>query len=179
LRGDAAPLWAAAVTLLSGCRGAPREPDTRAVQTLGRWEWHGRLVAEPDSHLTLARLRIDTSAAAAAGDVVLARYEFNPTDTDGDEYALTVGLGLGRVRELPLGQSLALGPPPARIPAFATIACLCRPLKLDSVRGRLRLATRGMRQLTGRLDAAFYFSEWNDSTRHARYAVHQRLDAIK
>jgi hypothetical protein len=36
-----------------------------------------------------------------------------------------------------------------------------------------------MRQLAGRLDAAFYFSEWNDSTRHARYAVHQRLDAIK
>lgn len=179
LRGNAAPLWTAAVTLLGGCGGASREPDTRAVQTLGRWEWHGRLVREPDAHLTLVRLWIDTTATTGAGDVVLARFEFNPTDLAGDEYALTVGLDLGKVRELPIGQSLPLGPPPARIPTLATIACLCRPLKLDSVRGGLRLATRGMRQLTGRLDAAFFFSEWNDSTRHARYAVHQRIDAIK
>jgi hypothetical protein len=172
-------VWAAVVTVLGGCGGAPRVPDTRAVQTLGLWEWHGRLVAEPDSHLTLVHLRIDTTPSPGAGDVVVARYEFNPTDATGDEYALTVGLDLGRVRELPLGPSLPLGPPPARIPIVATVACLCRPLKLDSARGALRLETRGMRQLVGRLDAAFYFHEWNDSTRHARYAVHQRLDAIK
>jgi hypothetical protein len=149
------------------------------VQTLGRWEWHGRLEAQPDSHLTLVRLGIDTTPVPGAGDVVLARYEFNPTDAAGDEYALTVGLDLGKAHDLPIGQSLPLGPPPGRIPTFATIACLCRPLKLDSARGGLRLATRGMRQLAGRLDATFYFTEWNDSTRHARYAVRQRLDAIK
>jgi hypothetical protein len=166
------------VAVLTGCGGASRERDTRAVQTLGRWEWHSRLVAEADSHLTIVHLRVDSTPASGAGDVILARYEFNPTDALGDEYAITVGLALGNVRDLPLGSTSPLGPP-GRIGVSATVACLCRPLKLDSTRGGFRLATRGMRQLVGRLDATFYFSEWNDSTRHARYAVHQRLDAIK
>jgi hypothetical protein len=36
-----------------------------------------------------------------------------------------------------------------------------------------------MRQLTGRLDAAVYFTEWNNPARHATFALHQRFDAIK
>jgi len=165
--------------LLGGCSGASRVRGTRGVQTLGRWEWHGRLVAEPDSHLTLVRLQIDTSPSPAAGDVVLARYEFNPTDALGDEYALTVGLDLGNVRDMAPGATTALGPRPGRVAAYATVACLCRPLRLDSSRGTFTLSTRGMRQLIGRLDATFYFSEWNDPTRHTQYPLHQRLDAIK
>jgi len=112
---------------------------------------------------------------------MLVRYEFNPTDAPGDEYALTVGLELGKARDLPLGTAVTLGSvsPPARVRGYATVACLCPPLRLDSLRGTFRLDTRGMRQLTGRLDAAFYFREWDDSSHHARYALHQRLDAIK
>jgi hypothetical protein len=167
-------------TLFGGCREPSREPDTRGVQTLGRWEWDARIVAEPDSHVTLVHLSIDTSTSQGAGDVVLARYEFNPTDAPGDEYALTVGLELGRARDLPLGTAVPLGSAsPARVRGYATVACLCPPLRLDSVGGAFRLDTRGMRQLTGRLDAAFYFREWDDSSHHARYALHQRLDAIK
>ena len=72
-----------------------------------------------------------------------------------------------------------LGPAPARVAAFASVTCLCRPLRPDSVRGTFLLATRGLRQLTGRVDANLYFTEWNDSSRHVTYALHQRIDAIK
>src|SRR2546430_11431367 len=54
---------------------------------LARWEWHGRLVVEPDSALTLVRMAIDT--AHGGHDVGLARYDFNPAVGEGDEYSLT------------------------------------------------------------------------------------------
>src|SRR4030095_1254666 len=37
------------VGVLTGCGSSSRERDTRAVQTLGTWEWHGRVVAEADT----------------------------------------------------------------------------------------------------------------------------------
>lgn len=147
------------------------------MQSFGRWEWHARLAVEPDPRLTLTRIRIDT--VATGNDVVLARYDFNPAEGEGDEYSITLGLELGRARDLTPGTAYALGPPPARIPAVATVTCLCRPLRPDSVRGTLQLATRGLRHLAGRVDATLYFSEWNDSTRHVTYSLHQRIDAIK
>jgi hypothetical protein len=167
----ASALWA--------CELGSRPGDTGGVQTLGRWEWHGRLAVQPDPHLTLVRMRIDTSGPGPGEDVVLARYDFNPTPGVGDEYALTVGLELGHVRDLRPGVGYPIGAPPARIPAYATVTCLCRPLKLDSVRGTFLLATRGLRQLTGRMDATMFFAEWNDPSRHVAYHLHQRIDAIK
>jgi len=164
-------------TFLLGCDGVSRPGDTTGLQSYGRWEWHGRLVVQPDPRLTIVRLAIDTTRGG--GDVGLARYEFNPSPADGDEYAITLGLDLGRVRDLRQGVPYALGPPPARIPAVATITCFCRPLRPDSVRGTFRLATRGLRQITGRVDATLYFTEWNDSTRHATYPLHQRIDLVK
>ncbi len=162
-----------------GC-GVSRPGDTTGIQSYGRWEWHGRLVVEPDSTLTLVRMRIDTGAASGDGrDVVLARYDFNPSPGEGDEYAIALGLDLGRVRDLKPDVSYTLGPPPGRIPAFATVACLCRPLKPDSVRGTFRLATRGLRQVTGRVDATLYFTAWADPASHVVYSLHQRIDAIK
>jgi hypothetical protein len=158
-----------------GC-GISRPDDTQGVQSLGRWEWHARLLVEADPHLTIVRMRIDTSQGG--GDVILARYDFNPTDGEGDEYALTLGLEVGRVRDLK-PRPYPLGPAPAGIPAFATVTCLCRPLKPDSVRGTFLLATRGLRQITGRIDATLYFTEWADSSRHVTYSLHQRIDAIK
>jgi len=173
-----------AVLGLWACDGVSRSGDTTGVQTLGRWEWHGRLVVERDPRVTLVRMRIDTGAGAGAGagaggDVVLARYEFNPTDAVGDEYALTVGLELGRGRNLRPGVPYSVGSPHAVSPAHATITCLCRPLQEDSIRGSFRLATRGLRQLTGRMDVTVYLTEWNDPARHATYSLHQRVDAIK
>jgi len=163
--------------VLSACDPASRLDDTLGLQSYGRWEWHGRIVAEADPKLTIARLRMDTSQGG--GDVVLARYDFNPAVGEGDEYSLTLGLELGRAHDLVPGRPYAFGDGPGQIAAHATVACLCRPLKPDSVRGAYLLATRGLRQLTGRVDATLYFTEWNDPARHVTYSLHQRIDAIK
>jgi hypothetical protein len=164
---------------VAGCEGGSRRHDTLGLQTLGRWEWHGRLVVQPDSHLTLMRMRIDTGGPAPSGDVVLVRYDFNPAFGVGDEYTILLGLDLGRARDLRTGVGYAIGPAPARIPAYATVTCLCEPLKLDSARGTLTLATRGLRHLSGRVDATFYFRVWNDPPKHVTYSLNQRFDAIK
>jgi hypothetical protein len=124
-------------------------------------------------------MRIDTGGPGPSGDVVLVRYDFNPTTGVGDEYTIALGFELGRVRDLRTGAAYMIGRPPGRIPTYATITCLCQPLKLDSARGTLSLATRGLRQLTGRVDATLFFGEWNDPSRHSAYFLHQRFDAIK
>jgi hypothetical protein len=179
VRGVALPLMLVSALGLGACDGASRPGDTQGVQTLGRWEWHARLVVAADRRVTLVRMRIDTSGPGPGQDVVLVRYDFNPSAAVGAEYALTLGLELGRVRALRPGVAYPIGRPPATIGAYATIACLCEPLRADSIRGTFLLVTRGMRQLTGRVDASVYFTEWNDPLRHATYALHQRLDAIK
>jgi hypothetical protein len=165
--------------LALGCETASRPGDTEGVQQAAKWEWYGRLVLETDSTLALTRLRID-SGLPARHDVILARYDFDPTTLSaGDEYALTIGLDLGRARELPLGNPLPLGPPPGRIPAFGLVTCLCRPLRPDSVRGTLRILQRGVRQITARLDATLYFTAWHDTTMHAAYPLRQTLYGVK
>ena len=146
---------------------------------MGRWEWHGRLIVRPDSQLTLVRMKIDTGGSSPTQDVALVRYDFNPTTGVGDEYTVTVGFELGRVHDLRMGTKYEIGPRPGRIPLYATITCLCEPLKLDSARGTLTLATRGLRHLVGRLDVTLFFGEWNDPLRHLTYDLHQRFDAIK
>jgi hypothetical protein len=130
-----------------------------------------------DSTLALARLAIDT--LAGGGDVGLARYDFNPSAGAGDEYALTLGLEFGRVRDLRQGVPYPIGSTEARIRALATVTCFCPPLRPDSVRGTFRLATRGLRQLTGRVDARLYFTEWNHPARHVTYELRQRIDLVK
>lgn len=174
-RGRAAPYLCLAALL--ACAGPSRRGDTTALQTLGRWEWHARLLRTDDSALTLERLRIDTTTGGA--DVALLRYEFHPAGGLGAASALTIGLDLTALRALRPGVSYPLGAPAATVPAYATVTCLCPPLRSDSVRGTFLLVTRGMRQLTGRIDAAVYFSEWNAPTHHVTYALHQRFDAIK
>src|SRR5213078_617534 len=163
--------------LCLACDGVSRPNDTLGLQSAARWEWHGRLVVEADSALTLVRMRIDTTHGG--GDVGLARYDFNPAVGEGDEYSLTLALDLGRAHDLVPGRPYAFGTGPGQIAAHATVACLCRPLRPDSVRGTYLLATRGLRQLTGRVDATLYFTEWNDPARHVTYSLHQRIDAIK
>jgi hypothetical protein len=163
---------------LGACELVPRAGDTGGVQTFGRWEWHGRLAFERDPRLTLERVRIDTTGPGPGGDVLLVRYEFNPTDALGDEYALTLGLDPGRIRDVRPYTPYPIGAA-APIRAHATVTCLCPPLREDSIRGTFQLATRGLRQVTGRVDATLYFTEWNNPARHATYSLHQRMDAIK
>src|SRR6266699_3383943 len=99
--------------------GVSRPDDPLGLQSTARWEWHGRLVVEGDSALTLVRMAIDT--AHGGHDVGLARYDFNPAVGEGDEYSLTLALDLESVRDLRQNVPYVLVPPPARIPAYATV----------------------------------------------------------
>ena len=177
-RGRGAWLALSAAGALSACAAPSPVRDTTGIQTLGRWEWRGHLVVATDPRVTLVRLRIDTSGPAGT-DVALARYDFEPDAPAGGSYELDLGLAFGRIRDLRPLTSYTLGSPPARVLAYATVTCVCLPLRPDSVRGTFELATRGMRQVTGRVDATLYFTEWGDPTRHAVYALHQRIDALK
>lgn len=161
-----------------GCDPTSRPGDTRGYQSAARWEWHGRVVVRQDSSLGMTRLSLDTTAGGG-GDVGLARYDFNPAEGEGDEYSLTIALDFGRVRDLRQDVPYSIGPPPARIPAYGTVTCFCGPMKPDSVRGTFLLATRGLRQITGRVDATLYFTEWNNPARHVTYSLHQRIDLLK
>lgn len=169
-----------ATTLVASgaCDPHARADDTTGEQSAARWEWYGQLAMEADSVLTVTRIRID-SGLPERHDVLLVRYEFDPAYGTGDEYALTVGLDLGVARELPMAVPLELGPRPGGIPAVATVACVCRPLRPDSVRGTLTINQRGVRQITARIDATLYFTAWLDSTTHVSYALRQKLYGVR
>src|SRR5438093_11840542 len=78
------------------CDGVSRLDDTLGLQSSARWEWHGRLVVQRDSAVTLVRMAIDTTRAG--GDVALARYDFNPAVREEDEYSLTLAVDSGHAR---------------------------------------------------------------------------------
>jgi hypothetical protein len=160
---------------LSACEILPRPGDTHGVQGAGRWDQHARIVVDTDPRYTLVHLRVDTSQAERH-DVLLARYDFDPSEGSGDEYALTVALALGDARQLSAGKAYALGDP---INAYATVSCLCTPLRPDSVRGTYTMQTRGSRQLAGRIDATLYFTAWGDASRHATYRLRQRIHGVR
>src|SRR2546425_3204612 len=75
----------------SACDVLPRPGDTQGVQQSARWEQHGRILVEPDPRYTIVHLRVDTSVTARH-DVLLTRFDFDPSEGVGDEYALTVAL---------------------------------------------------------------------------------------
>lgn len=169
-----------AIALVAACDPATRPGDTTGEQRAARWEWHGRIVTDTDASLTLTRIRIEIdSGLPERHDVLLVRYDFDPTTSSaGDEYSLTLGLDLGSARDLPMGEPLPLGEPPARIPAVGTVACLCRPLRPDSVSGTLTIHRRGIRQITARIDATLHFTAWHDTSVHAAYPLRQRLYGV-
>ena len=72
---------------------------------------------------------------------------------------------------IPLGVSGGL-------PAHGTVACLCAPLRPDSVRGWLVIRQRGQRQLVMRVDAVLHFTQWGDSTQHAKYELRQPMFGV-
>ena len=161
---------------LTACEILPRAGDTQGVQQAGRWEQRARLTVERDPRYTLVHLRLDTAGVVDRHDVVLARFEFDPSEAEGDEYALTVALDVGDARRLAANHAYTLGD---SIPAYGTVTCLCRPLRPDSVRGTYTMQTRGSRQLAGRIDATFYFTAWADPGVHATYRLRQRIHGIR
>ncbi|MGH7676239.1 MAG: hypothetical protein ACREMV_13295 [Gemmatimonadales bacterium] len=165
--------------LVVACDVLPRPGDTLGVQRSAAWDQRGRLVIETDSVMTLVRMRVETLGVTSRHDVLLTRFEFDPSDGVGDEYALALALDLGRADTLRPNRSYPLGPAPAGLPAAATVACLCRPLRPDSVRGALAISTRGQRMITGRVDAVLYFTPWDDPTRPVTYRLQQRIFGVR
>ncbi len=108
--------------------------------------------------------------------MLLARYDFDPSDALGDGYSLIVALDLGDARRLSAEHRYPLGD---SIPAWGTVTCLCRPMRPDSVRGTYVMQTRGTRQIAGRIDATLYFTAWDDSTRQATYRLRQRIHGVR
>ncbi|HEY6091732.1 MAG TPA: hypothetical protein VIV83_07055 [Gemmatimonadales bacterium] len=160
---------------VGACDLLPRPGDTQGEQHLGEWDQHGRIVVDTDPRYTLVRLHTDTSVAERH-DVLLARFDFDPSDGIGDEYSLTIALDLGDARRLSADHPYSLGD---SIPAYGTVTCLCRPMRPDSVRGTYTVETRGMRQIAGRIEATLYFTAWNDPTRHEKYALRQRIHGVR
>jgi hypothetical protein len=165
----------------SGCGFFPERGDTEGDQQQAQWLTGARLVVDTDPTLTLVRLKSEPLDSTHGGHhLLLARYDFNPDQSSlGDEYSLHFALDLGNIRILERGTAYTLGPPPGRIPAYGTVSCLCSPLRPDSVRGTFTIIQRGMAQIVGRIDATLFFTEWNDSTRHATYRLRQRIDGLR
>jgi len=164
------------VTGAAACDILPRAGDTQGDQRAGRWDWHGRLNVETDDRYTLVRLKVDTTGVSERHDILSARFEFDPSDAAGDEYALSIALEIGDARRLAANHPYRLG---HDIPAYATVTCFCRPLRPDSVRGSYTMATRGLRQLAGRIDATLYFTASDDRRMHAIYRLRQRLHGVR
>jgi len=142
----------------------------------GRWDWRGRLRVETDDRYTVVRIKVDTIGVTDRHDILSARFEFDPSDAMGDEYDLNIGLEISDARRLSAGRAYQLG---TEIPAYATVTCFCRPLRPDSVRGTYTMSTRGMRQLSGRIEATLYFTAWDDRTIHATYRLQQRFFGVR
>lgn len=160
-----------------GCDILPQRGDTDGEQQQAQWLTSARLAVDTDPQLTIIRLRAEPLDSARGGHhLLLTRFEFNPSPTPGDEYALSVALDLGDVHALQRATPYQLG---TQIPAYATVTCLCRPLKADSVRGTFTMAQRGIAQIFGRIDATLFFTAWDDTSRHASYRLRQRIDGLR
>jgi hypothetical protein len=157
----------------------PRPGDTEGVQRTADWEWQGRLIVEHDSTLTLTRIRIDTAGVVQRHDVMLTRFDFDPAAGLGDEYVLTLGLDLGVARDLPIREVIPIGPAPGSIQAFGTVTRLGTPLRPDSVRGAFMLEQRGLRTLTGRIQATLFFTPWDETTGQVTYQLQQKIYGVK
>src|SRR5256886_15436030 len=157
---------------LTACEVLPQRGDQTGLPAGAQWAQHGHLIVERDPRYTIVRLRVDTTGITERHDVLLARFDFDPSEAEGDEYELTVALDIGNVIRLAADHPSPLGD---SIPAYATVTCLCRPLRPDSVRATYTMQTSGIRQLAGRIDEQFYFPAWHDSTKHNLYRFRQTL----
>jgi hypothetical protein len=159
------------------CDILPQKGDTEGVQQQAQWLPSARLVVDTDPQLTIIRFRATPLDSAHGGHhVLLTRFDFNPTTAAGDEYVVNFALDLENIPDLRRPGPYQLG---SQVPAFATVSCLCRPLRPDSVRGTFTLTHRGLGQIYGRVDATLFFTAWDDSSRHATYRLRQRIDGMR
>jgi len=168
--------WSLLLPLLTACELLPRPGDTQGEQRQALWTSHGRLVVDTDPRLTIVRLRVD-STVTGRHDVLLTRFEFGGSADAA--YDLSLGLDFGDTRRLTTGRAYAVGGPKADIPAAGTVACLCRPLRPDSVRGTYELERLGIAQITGHIDVTLYFTTWDDPSVHTTYRLKQRIEGVK
>jgi len=166
------------VPLLAGCELLPRPGDTQGEQRQALWTSAGRLVVDTDPGLTIMRLGVDTAGTAGRHDVLLTKFDFG-SPADGSGYELTLGLDFRDTRELSLGKAYTVGGARADIPAAATVACLCHPLRPDSVRGTYELERLGIAQITGHIDVTLFFTAWDDPKLHVTYRIKQRIEGVK
>ena len=162
---------------LEGCELLPRPGDTQGEQHQALWTNSGRLVVDTDPKLTVVRIRVD-SGLAGRHDVLLTRFEFGDPG-DPSTYELTLGLDFGDTRKLSLGKLYTVGGPKADLGAVGTLACFCRPLRPDSIRGTYELERLGIAQITGHVDVTFYFTAWDDASVHTTYRLKQRIEGVK
>ena len=163
--------------LLAGCELLPRPGDTQGEQNQALWTRSGRLVLETDPRLTIARVRVDTGVPGRH-DVLLSRFEFGNPD-DASSYELTLGLDFGDTRKLTTGKAYSVGGARAEISAAGTVACLCHPMRPDSVRGSYELERLGIAQITGHIDVTLFYTAWDDPTMHTTYRLRQRIEGVR
>jgi len=164
------------IPLLAACELLPRPGDTQGEQVHAEWRSAGRLVLSSDPKWTVARITIDT--VAGRHDVLLTKFDFG-SPADGSGYELTLGLDFRDTRDLTLGKAYTVGAARADIPAVATVACLCHPVRPDSVRGTYELERLGIAQITGHIDVTLYFTAWDDPGMHQTYRLKQRIEGVK
>jgi len=164
--------------MLSACELLPRPGDTQGDQVHAEWQSAGRLVVDTDPKYTVVTVRVDTAGVVGRHDVLLTRFEFG-TPNDASTYELTLGLNFGDTRKLSLGKAYTVGGARAEIPAFGTVACLCHPLRPDSVRGTYELERLGIAQITGHIDVTLFFTAWDDPRMHQTYRLKQRIEGVK
>lgn len=162
--------------LLAACELLPRPGDTQGEQHQALWTSAGKLVVDTDPRFTIVRIRVDS--VPGRNDVLLAKFGFGNAD-DGSAYDLSLGLDFGDTRKLSLGKPYSVGGARAEIPAFGTIACLCHPLRPDSVRGTYELERLGIAQITGHIDVTLFFTAWDNPKIHATYRLKQRIEGVK
>lgn len=162
--------------LLAACELLPRPGDTQGEQHQALWTSAGKLVVDTDPRFTIVRIRVDS--VPGRNDVLLAKFGFGNAD-DGSAYDLSLGLDFGDTRKLSLGKAYSVGGARAEIPAFGTIACLCHPLRPDSVRGTYELERLGIAQITGHIDVTLFFTAWDNPKIHATYRLKQRIEGVK
>lgn len=167
-----------AVSVVGGCELLPRPGDTQGEQQQAFWAGSGKLVVDTDPRLTIVQIRVDTVGVVGRHDVLLTKFEFG-SPADASAYELSLGLDFGDTRRLTTGQRYSVGGPRADIPAAGTVACLCDPLRPDSVRGTYELERLGIAQITGHIDVTFFFTAWDDPRVHQTYRLKQRIEGVK
>jgi hypothetical protein len=159
------------------CELLPRPGDTQGEQVRAEWRSDGRLVVDTDPRLTIVQIRVD-SGVAGRHDVLLTKFEFGDP-ADASAYEVSLGLDFGDTRKLTTGTPYSVGGARAEIPAAGTVACLCHPLRPDSVRGTYELERLGIAQITGHIDVTLFFTAWDDPRLHATYRLKQRIEGVK